>query len=337
MIQSEEINIRKMIVHILDNSLSIPVLSQDEVPSSYEIKEFFSSHIVKTLNDDATKNCVFDEEQNMFLQYIKDYQNESKTFVDMSRDIATQLFNIMCVHVMIPACDLAIIEFNVMTKPHLALLKLNYQSTYIHYTDYESEMNINTIVEHKTTLPSPTQKVSEAVVISLTDFSVRVLEKKHELDGQLDYYLSKEYLKCGTKLSSKEQMKIVKTTTEQISKKFFDHDPEKQAEIKQNLYEALDEKGTIELKPFVEKTFRDNPEVKEAFLEKVEKKGLEEPIVELEEATINRSFTKQRVKTDTGIELKIPMEIYNDPSAMEFVTGPDGKISIVLKNIGRIL
>lgn len=60
-------------------------------------------------------------------------------------------------------------------------------------------------------------------------------------------------------------------------------------------------------------------------------------MVELEEATINRSFVKQRVKTDTGIELKIPMEIYNDPSAMEFVTGHDGKISIILKNIGRIL
>lgn len=337
MIQNEEINIRKMIVHILDNSLSIPVLSQDEVPSSYEIKEFFSSHIVKTLNDDAIKNCVFDEEQNMFLQYVKDYMNESMTFVDLSKSIGEQLFNIMTVHMMIPACDLAIVEFNLMTKPHLALLKLNYQSTFIHFTDYESEMNINTIVEHKTTLPSPTQKVSEAVVINLTDFSVRVLEKKYELDGQMDYYLSKLYLKCGTKLSSKEQMKIVKSATEQISKKFFEHDPEKQAEIKQNLYEALDEKGVIELEPFVQKTFENNQEIKEAFLEKIEKKGLSEPVVELEEATINRSFTKQRVKTDTGIELKIPMEIYNDPRAMEFATGPDGKISIILKNIGRIL
>ncbi len=243
----------------------------------------------------------------------------------------------MSVHMMIPACDLAILEFNVMTKPHLALLKLNYQSTYIHFTDYESDMNVNTIIEHKTTLPSPTQKVSEAVIISLDDMTVRVLEKKHEIDGQLDYYLSKHYLKCDTKISSKDQMKIVKSTVDQISKKHFDQNPEKQAEIKQNLYKALDENGVIELQPFAEETFKDNAEVKEAFMDKIEKKGLEEAVVELEEATINRSFVKQRVKTDTGIELKIPMEIYNDPSAMEFVTGHDGKISIILKNIGRIL
>lgn len=337
MIQPEEINIRRMIVHILDHSLSIPVLSQDEIPSSYEVKDFFSTHIAKTINDDAVKNCVFNEDHNMFMQYLTEYKNETKDFTAFSQEIANQLFSIMSVHVMIPPCDLAVIEFNLMTKPHIALLKLNYQSTYIHFTDYESDQNVNTIIEHRTTLPSPTQKVGEAVIINLEDLSIRILEKKYELDGEVDYYLSKHYLKCSTKLSSKDQMKIVKTTVDQVSKKFFEHNPEKQAEIQQNLYEALDEQGTIELKPFVEKTFKDNEKIKEVFMEKIEKKGLEEPVVQLEEKTINRTFVKQRVKTDTGIELKIPMEIYNDPSAMEFVTGVDGKINIILKNIGRIL
>lgn len=337
MINIDEINVRKMIVHILDHSLSIPILSQDEMPSGYEIKEFFKSHILKTMNDDGSKHCEFDVDHNLFVQHITDYKNETKDFLSFSKEIAEQLFGIMSVNMMIPPCDLAIVEFTLMTQPYIALLKLNYQSTYIHFTDYESDMNVNTIVEHKTTLPSPKQKVSEAVIIKLSDLSVRVLEKKYEINGELDYYLSKLYLKCGTKLSSKDQMKIVKSTVDQVSQKFFEHDPEKQAEIKQNLYKALDDEGVIELKPYVEKTFIGNEEVKEAFLEKLERKGLQEPVIQLEEKTIIRTFEKQRVKTDTGIELKIPMDIYNDPSAMEFVTGADGKINIILKNIGRIL
>lgn len=337
MIHVEEINISKMIVHILDPSISIPVLSQDEIPSSYELKEFFSSHIAKTMNDDGVKTCDFNEDHNILMQSINDYKNKSKDFIDFSKEIANQLFNIMSIHIMIPACDLALVEFNLMTKPYIALLKLNYQSTYSHFTDYESDMNINTIVEYKTTLPSPKQKINEAVIISLSDLSIRVLEKKYELDGQLDYYLSKLYLKCTTKLSSKDQMKIVKSTADQVSKKFFEHDLEKQAEIKQNLYQALDDHGTIELKPFVEKTFKDQEDIKSLFMEKLEQKGLESPMIQLEEKTINRSFVKQKIKTDTGIELSIPMEIYNDPSAMEFVTAADGKIHIILKNIGRIL
>lgn len=333
----EEINIRHMAVHILDNQLTVPVLSMDQVPSSLDIKTFFASHILKTVNDDALKACDFDDDTNLFLQNLTDYKEERKEFIDFSKDAAAQLFEIMASFTLIPPCDLAVVAFNLMTRPHLALLKLDYQSTYTHFTDFESNKNINTIMEYKTTLPSPRQKVSEAVIIRLEDFQVRVLEKKHELDGQLDYYISKHYLKCKTNLSSKDQMKIVKQATEQVAKKFFEHDPEKQAEIKQNLYESLEDTGKIDLEKFVQQTFPSHAEAKEVFMDKIEKKGLEEPIIQLEEKTISRTFEKQRVKTDNGIEIKIPMELYNDPNTMEFITGPDGRISIVLKNIGKIL
>lgn len=333
----EEINIRQMAVHILDNQLTIPVLSNGEIPSGMDVKTFFSGHILKTINDDNLRACSFNEEDNMFLKHLLDFKEERTDFIHFSKEIASQLFAIMSVHTTIPPCDLAVITFNLMTKPHIALLKLDYQNTFTHFTDYESDQNVNTIMEYRTTLPGPKQKVTEAVIIGLADHQVRVLEKKHELDGQLDYYISNLFLNCGTKLSSKEQMQIVKNTTDHISKKFFDHDPEKQAFIKQNLYEALEETGRIDLEKFAEETFPMQAEVKEVFMDRLEKKGLEEPVVQLEEKTITRSFEKQRVKTDNGIEIKIPMEIYNDPSAMEFITGPDGKISIVLKNIGKIL
>lgn len=333
----EEINIRHMVVHILDNQLTVPILSMDEVPSGMDIKDFFAGHILKTVNDDALKTCYFGDDSNMFMQHLLDYKEERRGFVDFSKEIATQLFNIMSVHTLIPPCDLAVIEFNLMTKPHIALLKLDYQSTYTHFTDFESKQNVNTIMEYKTTLPGPRQKVSEAVIIRLEDFEVRVLEKKHELDGQLDYYISKHYLKCATKLSSKDQMKIVKQTTDHVAKKFFEDNPEKQAVIKQNLYEALEESGKIDLEKFATETFSKETEVKELFMDKLEKKGLDAPVVQLEERTITRSFEKQRVKTDNGIEIKIPMALYNDPETMEFVTGPDGKIRIILKNIGKIL
>lgn len=78
MISQEEINIRKMIVHILDHSLSIPVLSQDEIPSSYEIKEFFTSHIAKTMNDDGIKTCRFNDEENMFLSHLESLKKVRK-------------------------------------------------------------------------------------------------------------------------------------------------------------------------------------------------------------------------------------------------------------------
>ena len=47
-------------------------------------------------------------------------------------------------------------------------------------------------------------------------------------------------------------------------------------------------------------------------------------------------FEKQHLTTDTGVEIKIPMEQYRDGEHIEFITSPDGSISILIKNVGHI-
>ena len=53
------------------------------------------------------------------------------------------------------------------------------------------------------------------------------------------------------------------------------------------------------------------------------------------EAT-TKKFEKQYLKTDTGIEINIPMEQYQDANQVEFLTNPDGTISVLIKNINKI-
>jgi hypothetical protein len=333
----EEINIEKMIVHILDTNLSIPVLSMDEMTHNYEIKDFFINHIVKVINDDSIKTCIFNEDHNMFYSYLQDFINDKCKFIDFTTNVSSQLFNIMSANIDIPSCDLAIIIFTCRNDKYISILKMNYLHTYIHYTDYDSDVNVNTIIKHKTTLPSPSQRINEAIIINLNTLDINILEKKYEIDGLKEFYLSKYFLKCGTKLSSKEQYNIVKKTTDSIAKKYFDEDIEKKMEIKQELYNNIEESGEIDLNKFANEVFDSNISLKDEFIETLEKKGLEEPLVQLTEKTITRSFDKQKIKTDSGIEIKIPIEIYNDPNNVEFITNPDGKISIVIKNINKIL
>ncbi len=337
MIQLEDILIKNIIVHILDTSMSIPVMSMDEMPTAVDINEFFASHIVKTMNDDGIKQCVFDEDYNMFYSYLKEYKDEKTDFVNFTKQIAGQLFAIMSANVNVPSADLAVVKYRYRQNDYLALLKLNYQSTYIHFTDYESEVNVNTIIQHRTTLPNTGQRVSEGAIINLEDLTVDVLDKLYEIDGEKKLYLSKLFFKCHTKLSSKEKFNAVKTAANRVSRKFFDENIEKKAEITEKLYECLEETGELNLEKFAKEAFPAQEEVKEVFFETLEKKGVEEPKITMTEKTIKRSFEKQRIKTDDGIEIKIPMEFYNNPTKMEFVTEPNGKISIVLKDINKIL
>lgn len=332
----EQLTVGKSIIHILDNSLTVPILSM-QISDNPDTTELFANHLIKTLNDDSLKKCQFNEDYNLFLTYLKEYQKDKEKFVDFSIQIAELLFSIMSAHPEIPAGDLCVMDFYYSGNAYVGILKMNYQVTYIHYTDNEQEQNVNHIIQHRTTLPGITQRVNEAIIIDLDTLEVLVLEKPVEIEGTKENYLSKRFLKCGTKLSSKEQMGIVKKVTDQLSKKYFDEDIEKKMDIKTELYNNIESSGEVNLEKFATQVFQAQEEVKEAFFEALEKQGLEEPVIQLSEKTISRSFDKQRIKTDNGIEIKIPMELYNDPSKMEFITEPDGKISIVIKNINKIL
>ncbi|MBN2221422.1 MAG: nucleoid-associated protein [Vallitaleaceae bacterium] len=346
MVSYEEISIKKIIVHILDTSMSIPVMSMDEMPTSIDINDFFAHHIARILDDDGMKSCVFEEEFNVFYGHLKEYQNQSIDFVAFSKQIAGQLFAIMSSNIAIPSADLAIVSYRYRSMDYLALLKLNYQSTFIHFTDYESDVNINTIITHRTTLPNYGQRISECALINLDDLSVDLLDKSYDINGEKKYYLTSLFLKCHTKPSSKEKLQAVKAATNKVAKKYYDQDPEMKAQITETLYKSLDEEGTLDLESFVSEAFLTNEftsdlsvqeEAKEIFYETLEKKGITEPKISMTEKTISRSFEKQRIKTDEGIEIKIPMEFYNDSSKLEFITEQDGTISILLKGIQKII
>ena len=52
--------------------------------------------------------------------------------------------------------------------------------------------------------------------------------------------------------------------------------------------------------------------------------------------TTVKKYQTQHLLTDTGIELKIPMDQYKDRGRVEFITEADGSISVVLRRIGHI-
>ena len=72
--------------------------------------------------------------------------------------------------------------------------------------------------------------------------------------------------------------------------------------------------------------------------EKSVKSGKSFLVIVADDASENtkKKFGKQQLMTDTGIEIKIPMEQYNSTDSIEFITNEDGTISVLIKNIGKI-
>ncbi len=107
-------------------------------------------------------------------------------------------------------------------------------------------------------------------------------------------------------------------------------------EAKRIIKEEIEENGVISVEKISEKIYGTVPEIKEEFDAKMEKYHMQKTEVKPQSEKTTRKFEKQYLKTDTGIEINIPMEQYQDINQVEFITNPDGTISVLIKNINRI-
>lgn len=331
--EQDEIIIRKAIVHIMDSTIGMPVLSDYLLELGPDLNDFLRSHIYKIASSDDTKSCTFDEESVVY-SYIKDFTEEN--MIPISKEIGQHLYAIMNQNIAIPPGDLFIVTYQYNSTLYLAILKMNYKETYIHYASNNDESNYNDIIKQKVTLPSSGSRLSEAALINLSDYSVLLVEKKYEVNGEKTNYLSEMFLQCRTRLSSKNKLNIITKAVEKINEKYFEDDFDKQMEVKAIIHQEYMEQGVIDVETIRDKIFGEHEEIKEEFTEKLEKYNLVSEQVKPINKTTTKKFEKQFLTTDTGIEINIPMEEYQNKKNIEFINNPDGTISVLIKNINRI-
>ncbi|MDE7130308.1 MAG: nucleoid-associated protein [Lachnospiraceae bacterium] len=334
----EEIRIKNVIVHILDSTIGMPVLSDTELEYGSEVAEFLKEHIARISSGDDAKECRFYKEESEVYHLLNAYADED--FVSVSKDIATQLYEIMNSNIDIPAADLMVVRFKEGEDEYLALLKMNYKSLYTHRTmaTEDGEGNSNEIIRHKSILPSESQRLTEAAIIRLQDLTLWVIEKKYEVNGEKTNYFSFLFLKCSAHLSHKSKLSIVSRAVESVQKEGYDETErfEKQMRAKSIIQEEIEEKGGFVVEELAERIFEEQPELKVAFQDKMEKYDMVKEEIQPQSENTVRKYQSQHLYTDTGIEIKIPMEQYKNPRSVEFITNPDGTISVLIKNIEHL-
>ena len=320
--KSEDMILKAAIVHILDSSVGIPVLSDQSMEVGPDFSDFLKAHIEKITESDDVKHCTFAEgsEVKELLQNCT-----PDNFVETSKQLAERLYDIMNANIDIPAADVAMTVFGCKGKDYLAFLKMNYKTSYTHQTRETDGGNSNEIILQRALLPGQGQRLSEAFVLDLSDGSLILAEKKYEVNGEKCFYFSELFLECRAPLSQKSKLDIVTRAVDQVAKKYYgDEDAQKKMEIKDIICNELEEQGEIKVSELREKVFPGSPEMLEELDEKLDRYNLSyETVAPKNEQTIKK-FQKQKLYTDTGIEITIPMEEYRNPDHVEFITNMDG-------------
>lgn len=332
----EEIRIEKVIIHILDATVGMPVLSDTEIDFGSDFSDFLKEHIAKLVSGDDVKTCQFYEKESEICQMLKEYKDAE--FISCSKKIAEDLYHIMNSNVDIPSADLAVVRFKDQDDEYMGILKINLRSNYTHRTSTVEDGNANEIVKFKAVFPTESQRLTEAAVIRLRDLQIKLVEKKYEINGAKENYFSYLYLKCNSNLSPKKKLDIVTKAIENVQKNNLDENTvcEAQMRAKSIIQEEIEKNGGFVVEDLADKIFEEQPELRTEFQDKMEHFDMvKQEVVPQNDATI-RKYQRQCLYTDTGIEIKIPMEQYKDVNSVEFITNDDGTVSVLIKNIGHI-
>lgn len=333
-IQRDDIIIRKGILHILDSNNGYLGLSGTLLDMGPDLMEFVRGHIFKILESDDAKKCQFDGSVSPMLSLLETMEEtDDESFIEATRVLAENLFDIMCDSVTIPSADLLCVTFQLNSVVHLALLKMNYKMTYVHRQD---EKDGNDIVRQRV-MPTDSAKLTEAVIIDLTEYKVQLAEKKYEmLNGDKINYLSERFLQCYADMSPKKKFQILNKVITDINNKYPEDGVDKRLEAKSRLREEFEENQAFKVSEIGDRLFGDHQEKKREFDEKIERYDMQYDTFTVAKENTVRKLEYQMIETDTGIEIKIPMEEYDRKQNVEIIEEPGGGSTIVIKNIEQV-
>ena len=351
MIAKDDIVIRKAILHILDTNRGECILSNTLLDPGPDLHDFIRNHIYKIVSSDDTKNCEFNPEASPIYSILETWdESDDASFIETSQAIANKLYIAMGEGLDIPAADLLFVTFQAEGTIYLALLKMNYKESYTHeITASDSEgTNLNSndsnipvintgIVKSRALLPSATSRIPEAVIINLSDYHIKLLEKRYEINGEKAYYLSENFLICHTNIPPKKKLNILTRVINNISNKYDGADLKTKIDTKSALQKEYVDNKSFDIEEIGNKLFGKSPEKKSEFDEKMEQYDLQYDNFTVTNESTVKKLEKQVMVTDSGIEISIPMKTYNKLANFEVQTDVTGKSTIIIRNIDNLV
>lgn len=331
-----QVQIHQFLYHILDPGASEPLLADRPVEPDAELTEYLTLCIEKAAQSDDAKLCRFLPD-SAFARELR----RSTDFIDLSRRVAGVIFEQMVQYAAIPAGDVAVVDCAIDGVPYCAVLKLNYRPGYVHHTNELGNGRCNTLVPHAALLPA-TPRADEAALIDRAEGSIRLLEKRYQLDERKDYYLSTRVFGCAPAMAEKAKLQAVCETAAAAVREAYpepsqrdDMPPFDGGEVTAMgllvRNQAVD--GAVAVRDVRTRLEEQYPLAAPVFDAALAEAGVDAADrVTVSPARIKK-LEQRRFKTQSGIEVRIPAELCSSDEAVEFIHSATGGLSLLIKDV----
>lgn len=326
--------IHKAIVHILDMSITSPILSEIPLEIDDDTFEYIAKQITKIAFLPSNKKYTLsNNSENCELLMTFDKDNFEKVTQALSKNI----FEIMQRCTGINSADLLYCLYETEGVKKLCMLKLDHKDSYIHKIDELDDKRIVRVVKYKSTLPSISQKSDESFIYEIDNNTLFINEKRHEVEEEKTTIFSNFIFNLPFTLSPKDTYDTIEKVSKKMVKEYFDNDIEKKINIKKEIVDSFNTKGTVDLSKITDTVFEADSVVKERYNEELKCSGIKEETVKLDYKLDKKINKKQRIKTEEGIEILIPVEYLDDTDKISFNTNEDGTVNIVMKSLNNVV
>lgn len=103
--------IKKFAVHVLDKSNDEPILSDKECKMNVDLDDYLSKNIKKLKKNDDLRSAKF-EDNSAINEMTKEIFRDNKKFLDISKEMASIMFEHMKDNIDIVSHDLAIVLYS---------------------------------------------------------------------------------------------------------------------------------------------------------------------------------------------------------------------------------
>lgn len=322
------------VLHILDYSAHVTVLSDASMNLEDDLIGRLVTRLVRRAHRDSDGHAGIFEADASYPALLDQLNQGSLSFTAFSKKTAER-FDEALRDQTVKTLDLFVNSYHYDDVPYVSLIFLEGQSSLAPFTGSENGLAVNTIEEKRGILPSLNKKIASYAVINVLSHEMRINDAI-KWDTEEKNVLA-SVLQCSMKQSQKEVLKNLTEVADEVARDYDENPAVAVSKAKQYIADAVKEERPVETREIAEEIFpgEENRERQEAFLHRSTEREVPEEVA-IEPSAIKAGMKKQRIATDTGIEISFPTEYTADPDMISFVNEEDGSISISIHHIGKI-
>lgn len=325
----------KMIVHILDCEHNTYIPSTSCMPDvDGEVEKMLNNKADKVLRSAKRKSGSF-KEQSVVKKWLLEFKKQELTFEQCSQYIAQHIFDLKMKYALYQSSDLMLGMFVEEGRRYMLIVENAYTHGITHELLQEHDEIITNMITYRTLLSSNLVKNDRAFLVELSDMSMHCVENKVEIEADNVNFFADIVFEGTTKPSYKESVHAITKLTEEMSEKYDLDEVSLMPQVKSIINDHVEEGKAIVVDDIADIVFASTPLAKDDFKQEVKKIGVPSE-VSVDYVKPAKSEKVQKIRTDRGIEITIPVDYMNAKEFVEFKTQSDGTISIQLKNITHI-